>query len=361
MDKKIITILLLAAFIYPTKVSASAYQRFYTGVRPIAMGGAFIAVADDRNTIFYNPAGLSRVKSFTLNILNPAVSIGENSLDMYKDMNDIDMDDTGEVSDLLRKHTGDYLHLYASLTPGVGFRIKDFGVMINALAIGNLDSEVRNPVYPEFHLNGHVDVGGIGGIGFKLPGLQNLRAGIAFKAISRESINEVYTPAEIASDNFNDQLDNDKETGSGTSFDLGLIYTLPWNKWFETDLAVSGENIPEIDFDNGEKLKTVWTAGLALRKKIGAFSLLGAIDYRDMTKNLGNDNDLGKRLHIGTEIKFKELFALRAGLNQGYPTYGIGLDVWILKLDAAVYSEEVGAYSGQREDKRYIGQLTIGW
>ena len=32
------------------------------GVRPVALGGAFVAVADDVNAIFYNPAGLAKIK-----------------------------------------------------------------------------------------------------------------------------------------------------------------------------------------------------------------------------------------------------------------------------------------------------------
>ena len=354
--------LISAIFLFfPAKGFSAAYSRFYTGVRPIGMGGAFTAVADDRNTIFYNPAGLSRVKSFTLGILNPAAGIGENGLDMYSDMDDTDMDDTGEVTELLRDYVGDHIHLYAAVTPQIGFTLKDFGVMISAFAIGNMDSAVRNPVYPEFHMDAHVDVGGIGGIGFLVPGIKGLRAGLAFKAISRESLNEVYTPAEIAGDDFDDRIEDDQKSGSGSGFDLGLIYTLPWDKYFQTDVALSGQNLPEIDFDDGECLETEWTAGIAVRKQIGSFGLLAALDYRDITENIDEDDDFGKRIHMGAEIKFKDFIALRGGSNQGYPTLGASIDVWLLKFDAAMYSEEVGAYSGQKEDKRYMAQITLGW
>jgi hypothetical protein len=37
------------------------------------------------------------------------------------------------------------------------------------------------------------------------------------------------------------------------------------------------------------------------------------------------------------------------------------MDFRALRFDFATYGEEVGAYSGQREDRRYVGQLTIGW
>lgn len=340
---------------------AKAYQRLYTGVRPIGMGGAFAAVADDRNTVFYNPAGLSRIDGFTLGVFNPAVGVGENGFDMYSDSEDIDMDDTGEVADLLRDYTGEHMHLYAALTPHLGFRINNFGVMVSAFGIGSMDSTVRNPVYPQFNMNARIDIGGIGGVGFMVPGVKGLRAGAAFKSISRESINEVYTPAQIAADDFEDRIEDDKKSGTATGLDLGFIYTLPWNKYFETDVALTGQNIPELEFDDGETLETEWTAGVALKKEIGPFAVLAALDYRDITDNIEEDSDLGKRIHMGTEVQFKDLFAVRAGFNQGYPTLGASLDLWVIKFDAAMYSEEVGAYAGQREDKRYMGQLTIGW
>lgn len=352
---------ILTVLIYASAAYAKPYQRFYTGVRPIGMGGAFVAVSDDRNTIFYNPAGLSRIDGLTLGILNPAAGVGENSLDMYSDADDTDMDDTGEVTDLLRKYTGDNLHLYASVTPHLGFRIKNFGVMVSAFGIVSTDSYVRNPVYPELHVNARADIGGIGGVGFAVPGVKGLRAGAAFKSISRESINQVYTPAQIAADDFEDMMDDDKVSDTGTGLDVGIIYTLPWDRFFQTDIALSGQNIPEIEFDNGDKLATEWTAGVALKKEFGPVSVLAALDYRDFTNSLDEDEDLGKRIHMGAEIKFMDLIAVRGGFNQGYPTLGASLDLWVLKFDAAMYSEEVGAYAGQKEDKRYMGQLTIGW
>lgn len=40
----------------------SAFVDLGVGARPLGMGNAFVAVADDANTIMYNPAGLTRIK-----------------------------------------------------------------------------------------------------------------------------------------------------------------------------------------------------------------------------------------------------------------------------------------------------------
>ena len=41
-----------------------AFERINGGARPEALGGAFTACADDYNSIFYNPAGLSELTSY---------------------------------------------------------------------------------------------------------------------------------------------------------------------------------------------------------------------------------------------------------------------------------------------------------
>ena len=55
--KKILGLLLCTLFLANPLVAEACY-----GVRAMGMGGAFIAVADDVNTVYWNPAGLSDVR-----------------------------------------------------------------------------------------------------------------------------------------------------------------------------------------------------------------------------------------------------------------------------------------------------------
>ena len=43
-------------------VCIQGQDQLFVGTRPLSMGGAFIAVADDGNTITWNPAGLPRLR-----------------------------------------------------------------------------------------------------------------------------------------------------------------------------------------------------------------------------------------------------------------------------------------------------------
>jgi hypothetical protein len=80
-----------------------------------------------------------------------------------------------------------------------------------------------------------------------------------------------------------------------------------------------------------------------------------ALDFRHYTVY---DEPVGKRLHAGLELEFPG-FSLRGGTNQGYLTYGVGLDLKYIRLDAASYGVELQSYPGQLEDRRYVVQVTL--
>jgi len=58
---------LLEAMIHASPLFANELF-FFRGARPVGMGGAFIAVADDENAIFYNPAGLGMIQKKNIRI-----------------------------------------------------------------------------------------------------------------------------------------------------------------------------------------------------------------------------------------------------------------------------------------------------
>jgi hypothetical protein len=65
-----------------------------------------------------------------------------------------------------------------------------------------------------------------------------------------------------------------------------------------------------------------------------------------------------RTVHIGGETHWK-IFALRAGINQGYMGLGFGLDLRFFTLDAAYYGEEMSLNSGGLEDRRFALKLAF--
>jgi hypothetical protein len=339
---------------------AAPYPTLHRGVRPLGMGGAFTALADDENALFYNPAGLSAIQQLDLAVLNPLVDVSKKSIDLFEDAQDIDTDDVGQVSDLMRQYIGEHQHLQASFFPYAGFRVASTGVMIGGLAQAVADAEIRNPAWPEAQVDYVQDLGLLAGFGLRLP-IAGLKMGAAAKYISRKSLDEVYTASDIADDSFGDRFDDDQKSGSGLSLDLGAIYTLPFISFVKTDIALAVLNLPEMDMGDAKDLKTQANIGIAMEKMLAKFRLVGTLDYLDLTQALEEDKDLGKRLHMGIELKTPWFVAIRGGINQGYFTAGATVDFRLLRLDFATYTEEVGSYAGQRGDQRYVGQFTIGW
>jgi hypothetical protein len=352
----------MALFVLGTgyDIMAKPYPRLYRGVRPLGMGDAFTAVADDENALFYNPAGLSRLSTFQIGIFNPLIEVSDKSIDLIQDAQDADLDNTGEVADLLKEYVGEHQHARVSLFPYVGFKVSTAGLMIGGLGQATVDADIRNPVWPEAHVDMILDYGALGGFGLELP-LTGLSAGVALKLLKRESLSEVYTATDIAAEDFGDRLEDDLHSGSGVSADFGVMYELGFVPVFDTTVALVVQNVPEMDMGDARDIDTQANLGLSMGKSFSAFGLVAALDYKDITGSIEEDDDIAKRIHVGAELKFLKAFSVRAGLNQGYLSAGATLDLWVLRFDFATYSEEVGAYGGQREDRRYVGQITIGW
>jgi hypothetical protein len=79
------------------------------------------------------------------------------------------------------------------------------------------------------------------------------------------------------------------------------------------------------------------------------------VDFLD-----NNKENVFNKLHFGAEYKYLFL-AVRAGINSGYPTAGVGLDFKIVDIDAAYFSDELTKGPGGDAEKRSTIQIKIGW
>lgn len=340
---------------------AAEYYGFHRGVRPLGMGGAFTAVADDVSGVYFNPAGLADLPGFTLGILDPMVGVSENTVDLYDDYDEIDTDDVTEVTELMRKYVGENNHVEAAFDLHLGFRMGRAGILVSAIAQSDSNIRIRNPVNPQAHITSINDYGGMLSMGVAVPGLKGLKLGGTIKALQRKSLNEVYSATVIADDDLGDLIDDDTKDGSGVTADLGAIYTFNLLKVTDISIGVAGINIPEVDYGDAMDGKSQVNAGVAFRQKLLGFTLTEALDVYDVTDNVSDDSSFEKKVHMGAELKFPWLISVRAGLNQGYYTAGATLNFKILKVDVATYGEEIGMIAGQKEDRRYAGSISLGW
>ncbi len=360
--KRLIPLVCLLSF--ASSAFAVELPHFFEGVRPLGMGGAFTAVADDENALFYNPAGLSRVEEWGMGLINPLIESSENSYDFSKEAEDTDFDSDAEVVQLLRNNLGETMHVRAAVFPH--FVMPNFA--IGALGQVKANLEARNPAFPEMAVDaiatasGHVGYGhGFDKIEFSgLPALSGtLRIGGGAKYVSASKYLQIYDAADIADPNFEDQVEDDKLDGSGFGLDVGAMYTLDLP--LAPTLGLTILNVADTDLGEAGELPQQINIGVSISHDFGIAKVTGAADYLDLTDELEQDSDSFKHIHMGVEAKFKKILSLRAGLSQGYGSFGAGLDFKLLKIEYANYAEELSSFAGGKVDRRHVAQVSLGW
>jgi hypothetical protein len=63
---------------------------------------------------------------------------------------------------------------------------------------------------------------------------------------------------------------------------------------------------------------------------------------------------------MGLETRFKNA-DVRVGINQGYPTFGLGFSYFFLTLNYVYYTEELGIYPGQNPLSTHLIELHLGF
>lgn len=84
-------------------------------------------------------------------------------------------------------------------------------------------------------------------------------------------------------------------------------------------------------------------------------NLAVAVDYQDYRRPSVEQSALA-HLHVGAEAQYDILIA-RLGINQGYPTAGVGLRMGHIHVDYAFYGREEG--SSFRETYNYVNTLQV--
>ena len=243
------------------------------GNRALSMGGAFAGVADDASALIWNPGGLGRLQRLELQATHAAYG------------------DFGSREDYVSVVMPDWRWGAAGLSMryyGIdGVENRDGG---NLLLGNNLsDSEIEIA------------------LGFGRPLSQTMSVGGAVK-LQRQSLAGF--------------------SGSGLGADLGVLGRAPaalrshagWADRLTWGVAVRNAIQPEIRLDR-ESVRdpSVLRAGLAYEQpSIGGRPALLALD---LEKSPG----VGMKLHAGLDLRIHPLLGIRAGMNAGRVTAGMGV------------------------------------
>ncbi len=352
LTKYLLPVFLLALLAGPS--FAKELPAFYGGVRPLGMGGAFTAIADDSNAIFYNPAGLNRLETWSFE-LPLVIETSKSNIDIFDEAQDVDFDSTTETVAFIRKHLGETGNARVSFVPS--FIKKNFGLAL--LAHSKATYRFDNPAFPEMS----IDATGTGsahlGMGHSFLA-DRLSVGATVKYIEASTLTQTYTAQQIADPNFDTIIEDDMLDGSGFGFDLGAIYKLPFK--IDSTVGLSIINFGGVDLGDAGEIDQQVNIGAAVNhsfEQTSWLNLVGAFDIVDLFQEAGTDDDFYKRLRFGLEVQMPVL-TLRTGIYQGYGTFGASLDLKFAKLEYANYAEEVGAFAGDSADRRHVVQLAFG-
>jgi hypothetical protein len=357
------------------------------GVRNLGMGNAGIALSFDENALFYNPAGLASVDSILVGF--PFLwEVSDDSVSIIKEISALSGD--SKTSDTVALLMGKNVHFRSLIDLNL---VMPFGELITFGAAAGVETQfdfgVRNPVAIEIDFGFRLDK--IQNYGFAMPvarGRWLLGAGI--ETIERCDI--PLTKATFGTVLSNSNLSSSFGSCKLTDLKRAQTYNFGFQKRLETASALkmtwgmTANNIGGLKFNRSDNETSPadqnpeYSMGFSWQPAWGPVRLLYAFDIRDLTMKHADDtycqsrkgtDCLWKRLHIGTEIGIFPIdsgastFAVRAGFNQGYFTYGFELNPFIffrgLNIQYAVYKTETGSQIGDSPDKRKVFQLNFGF
>lgn len=346
-------ILIVTAFMLCTSF-AHAYEVSdqWSSVRAEGMGGAYTAVVDDGDALFYNPAGLAGQTRFEWEVFDPRA--GANGIDNIKTLQDVVNGGTGNLSANLQQLYGKRVWVQggaktAILIPGFAM-----GAFVNSQA----GVYVANPANTTMNLNYFFDYGFAAGGGFELiPSF--MKFGLSVRRFNRTGTSLPIGASTIASLDTVALQNELKRRGTGYAADLGTTFTLPGPVSPSFSVVYRNAGMTTFSYEEGAgappSIDPELVLGGAMKFSGGLVDITPALDFRYVNRT---DIDIGKKLHIGCEVALPFL-SLRGGLNQGYYTAGVGFNLGLIHIDAATYGVELGAYPGQLEDRRYVAQFSF--
>ena len=407
--------LLVGCFVFCSSqdVRAQSYSQtaraFVPSPEVLGMGDAAVAFTSRQGVFFYNPAHLAQVarRRPHINLLGVRGLLSSNFFEQERFIRGTIQPavEEGTVDSLSSEELERALELGRTRTfAGGDLLLPSFMVRVSNLGIGGgvfTRSLIRyhatdgGAQMPFIDFTGQADVIGMVSLAtdFGRFGVQELSAGLSTKYTKR-----YLTLKEKILDGFRDEEGVYLLTGTSFGVDVGLLYevsslSLPGklNVGLAVyDLAASNfdyafsKNLRETFSDVSEPedpaqieaeieeevalanqkypLSASYRVGVAytVPKLYGLLKDSGvALDYLDYTKPLSGRQALLTRFRIGAQTTVGNLLALRAGLSQGYTTFGAGLLLPVVQLDYAFYGVEEGRIPGQLPSWNHSLQLTI--
>ncbi|MEW6608416.1 MAG: PorV/PorQ family protein [bacterium] len=271
MTKWLVTLIIFLSFV---EDGLSLPIDLQLGARPQGMGGAFVAMVDDVNAAYWNPAGLTQIKTFEAAFMhvNP-FSIEEASIDFSSLAIPTDQKGAFGIS---------WIHQGAELEEGRGQTYKKSDMSENIFVLS-----LARKIMPE------------------------LSCGVNIKRL---------------------RIDSEVGGGGGFGYDLGLLYTTPHIAFLNNfSFGMMARNV-FTDLKD-ESVPTTLRMGVATKVYYDRINIAADMEKKKEVNKEKNSY----QFHFGGEYAITRNVLFRLGNDDGDWTYGVGFLLYNWELDYAFY------------------------
>ncbi|MFA5878992.1 MAG: hypothetical protein WC860_02335 [Candidatus Margulisiibacteriota bacterium] len=361
-------------------IFAENYDTFFTSMRQIGMGGTAVAIPNDINTLYQNPAGLANIQNFNFNLLTAGIEINSDYISKFSTISRLNGNkDTDSITGIIKDLAPARLTSY-SMLQALGFGWNGFG--FGFFARGKAGLNLYRPIDPYISVNSIADTAGMIGFApqFNIGGFK-FALGATAKYMARSILynnrtgdeNLTYGLSNIVDVVKNSKLPTDSSycTTQGPGFDVGGLATFESFIGPKTSIGFTVKNILTqlrgVKTINGVNQSTLVTVPLGVIVGIGTSLRLPpgvifdnctlAIDYDAVSQY----QSIFKKFHAGIEgATMGDFMKIRLGLNQGFVVGGVGLKLWFFHLDYAYNQESLGNGTGVGLNDNSYHALSLG-
>ncbi len=369
----IVILLILATAMASAQTALEFIEVTPKDARTMGMGGAFHVFSQGYSSFFGNPAGFAGANSsLTLTDLSVWAYLAPTTQNVERvksiiDGSATDSDILGYAGDWIINNNG----FGAGLSLGGGWVGKKgiaIGVTLVSDEVAAGNSLLGSKLVITTQLNGILGYASL----FKL-GPLSLRIGLDGRAFYRVQSDPVtgLPFSTILNDVLNDTFSLSTITllgGYGFAADVGLVAGIGpvmlglSARDFGLEFKVGKFNFQNIIDDNisafpllgttAVKLNPSYAAGLGVRLFENSKFEPSIYTELENPQNIFSSSDMVasalNSLHAGAQVRLMRFITVRGGLNKGWYSLGAGIDLSFLELDAAIFTEELGLYPGDK-------------
>lgn len=412
--------ILLIAMATLATASLAAKAPTHHSLRAEAMGNAHVALVDDKEAIYFNYAGLNQINRlgnydrrpeqgyYPRNIGDMRLNLGgagpfetyfstynvaKDLQKLYKDAADaaeknglsssnVLLDSLANHPELVHKvNSYDHKNLSMKIKMDAEMAFHNFGgaVWVDGNVAPYLDAGLIVPqiTIDTFYVDGVAQVGGAYGF------TDNFSAGLGVKIAKRHKVDLISVNMtnykglqDSLEDRYHDVADELFDFDAiSVGMDLGVLYQL--TREFRVGMSLRDIYFKELA---GDKITPNLSAGFNysprfFNKNTGFSRKFNfALDYADALNGQNNYKPF-THLNFGLEVEqtllawpgyssaYRALAVrLSGGFKGGYPAAGFAVEALrFFTVEFATWAEELGYYTGQNEERIYMGQISLGF